>query len=199
MQINEFLKLRLKDISTLAPIPMDESTPVQLTAMDAETNTTTKDQTLTDILEETTADQSTAMDVTPQEPARVAAPPAPAMNPRIYLATPAVLPRPLMITTVATASFEKPAGTAVQGSITARAPDGRGTSHFVYRIVAPDSHVAAAYGPDAGPANHCRNYHVAAAYSPDVSPGHRTCSAIVGYRYMPGTRSRPAGGYCVVL
>uniref|UniRef100_A0A915IF59 Uncharacterized protein n=1 Tax=Romanomermis culicivorax TaxID=13658 RepID=A0A915IF59_ROMCU len=46
-QINDFLKLRLDDIWTLAPIRMDESTPVQPMVMDTKTNTPTRDQMLT--------------------------------------------------------------------------------------------------------------------------------------------------------
>uniref|UniRef100_A0A915K0S8 Uncharacterized protein n=1 Tax=Romanomermis culicivorax TaxID=13658 RepID=A0A915K0S8_ROMCU len=91
-QITNFLKLTLDDILTLAPIPMDKSTPVQPTAMEAETNTTTTDQMLTNILVETTTDQSTAMDIGPEENTGVASPLATAVDPPIYLTTPAVLP-----------------------------------------------------------------------------------------------------------
>uniref|UniRef100_A0A915HF95 Uncharacterized protein n=1 Tax=Romanomermis culicivorax TaxID=13658 RepID=A0A915HF95_ROMCU len=97
-----------RDISTLAPVPMDESRLVQPTAMDPETNAT-MDQTLTDIPEETTTNQSTAMDVVPQEPAAVAVLLAPTVDPHIYLATLAILPGPPIIATVATASFYKQA------------------------------------------------------------------------------------------
>uniref|UniRef100_A0A915I6D1 Uncharacterized protein n=1 Tax=Romanomermis culicivorax TaxID=13658 RepID=A0A915I6D1_ROMCU len=57
-QISNFLKLMLDDISILPPVPMDESTPVQPMAMDAETNTTIAEQTLIEIPEESIVNQS---------------------------------------------------------------------------------------------------------------------------------------------
>uniref|UniRef100_A0A915HZN0 Uncharacterized protein n=1 Tax=Romanomermis culicivorax TaxID=13658 RepID=A0A915HZN0_ROMCU len=108
MQITDFLKLTLDDISTLAPVPMDESTLVQPMAMDAETNITTAEQMLTNIPEKSTVDQSTSMDIMPPEPAAMARPTAPAVDPRIYLATPAIPPGPPIITTVAAARYSAP-------------------------------------------------------------------------------------------
>uniref|UniRef100_A0A915JDA2 Uncharacterized protein n=1 Tax=Romanomermis culicivorax TaxID=13658 RepID=A0A915JDA2_ROMCU len=106
-QTTHFLKLTLHDISTLAPVPMEKSTLVQPIPMDAKTNTT-MEQTLTDILEETTADQSIAMDVAPQEPAAMAVPLVPEVDPRIYLATPTILLGPPIIATVAAARYSAP-------------------------------------------------------------------------------------------
>uniref|UniRef100_A0A915I4Q5 Uncharacterized protein n=1 Tax=Romanomermis culicivorax TaxID=13658 RepID=A0A915I4Q5_ROMCU len=100
-QITDFLKLTLNKISNIARGPMDESTPIQPAEIDTETTTTTN-QTLTDIPEESTFDQSTSIDVIPIEPATTLPPMVPAVDPRIYLATLAILPRPLIITTVAT-------------------------------------------------------------------------------------------------
>uniref|UniRef100_A0A915HXN7 Uncharacterized protein n=1 Tax=Romanomermis culicivorax TaxID=13658 RepID=A0A915HXN7_ROMCU len=127
-QINDLLKLMLEDITTLAPVPMDESTLVQPTGMDAKTNTTTMDQTLADIPEETTANQSRAMDVAPQEPAAVTVPRAPTLDPGIYLATPAVLPGPLMIATVATASERTTRGREQRAQQKARETAGQTSS-----------------------------------------------------------------------
>uniref|UniRef100_A0A915JQH1 Uncharacterized protein n=1 Tax=Romanomermis culicivorax TaxID=13658 RepID=A0A915JQH1_ROMCU len=104
MQITEFLKLTLDKISTLAPMLMDESTPIQPTAMDAETTTAT-DQTLTDIPEESMVDQSTSMDIVSPEPATTLPPTMPAIDPCIYLATAAMLSGPWIIATVATARY----------------------------------------------------------------------------------------------
>uniref|UniRef100_A0A915IEI9 Uncharacterized protein n=1 Tax=Romanomermis culicivorax TaxID=13658 RepID=A0A915IEI9_ROMCU len=90
-QITDFLKLTLDDISTLAPVPMDESTLVQPTAIDAGKKTTT-DQMLTDIPEESTVDQSTSKDVVPAEPPTMLPSRTPAADPPIYLATSAIPP-----------------------------------------------------------------------------------------------------------
>uniref|UniRef100_A0A915INA4 Uncharacterized protein n=1 Tax=Romanomermis culicivorax TaxID=13658 RepID=A0A915INA4_ROMCU len=101
-QITDFLKLMLDEISNLALAPMDESTPIQPAAMDAETNTTT-DQTLTDIPQESTVDQFTSMDIVLVMPTTTLPPTAPTMDPPIFLATPAILPRPLIIATIVAA------------------------------------------------------------------------------------------------
>uniref|UniRef100_A0A915KRK9 Uncharacterized protein n=1 Tax=Romanomermis culicivorax TaxID=13658 RepID=A0A915KRK9_ROMCU len=107
MQITNFLKLTLDEISTLAPVPMDESTPIQPTAMDAETTTTT-DQMLMNIPQESTVDQSMSMDVLSTEPAQTLPWTAPAADPHIYLATQATLPGPPIIATVAAVRYSAP-------------------------------------------------------------------------------------------
>uniref|UniRef100_A0A915HZ69 Uncharacterized protein n=1 Tax=Romanomermis culicivorax TaxID=13658 RepID=A0A915HZ69_ROMCU len=61
--------------------------------------TATSDKTLTHIMEESSVDNETAMDVVQ---------PATALNPSIYLATPVALPSPPMIATVATVWYIRP-------------------------------------------------------------------------------------------
>uniref|UniRef100_A0A915KDK2 Uncharacterized protein n=1 Tax=Romanomermis culicivorax TaxID=13658 RepID=A0A915KDK2_ROMCU len=103
-QINDFLKLTLDHISSLAPAPLEELTPVQPIDMDTRMNTTTSDQMLTDIPEDTTTDNATAIDIAPPMPAMDIVPSPPPVDPSIYLATPGMLPGPPMIATVAAAS-----------------------------------------------------------------------------------------------
>uniref|UniRef100_A0A915I4X6 Uncharacterized protein n=1 Tax=Romanomermis culicivorax TaxID=13658 RepID=A0A915I4X6_ROMCU len=74
-QIIDFLKLTLDEISTIAPAPMDESTPIQAAAMDSE-RTRTTNQMLMNIPEESMVDQSTSMDILPAEPATTMPPTA---------------------------------------------------------------------------------------------------------------------------
>uniref|UniRef100_A0A915K0Y6 Uncharacterized protein n=1 Tax=Romanomermis culicivorax TaxID=13658 RepID=A0A915K0Y6_ROMCU len=84
--IKDFLKLTLVDIWSLAPVLAEETMPVQQIEIDTGAKVTTiSDHTLTDIPTETTTDNITAMDVVP---------PAPAIDPSIYLATPVALPSP---------------------------------------------------------------------------------------------------------
>uniref|UniRef100_A0A915KFP8 Uncharacterized protein n=1 Tax=Romanomermis culicivorax TaxID=13658 RepID=A0A915KFP8_ROMCU len=78
--ITNFLKLTLDEISNIPRAPMDESTPIQLTAMNSE-RTTTTDQMLTDIPDESTVDQSTSMDVVPVEPPTTMPARVPAIDP----------------------------------------------------------------------------------------------------------------------
>uniref|UniRef100_A0A915IYC2 Uncharacterized protein n=1 Tax=Romanomermis culicivorax TaxID=13658 RepID=A0A915IYC2_ROMCU len=82
-QITDFSKLTLREISTIALAPMDESTPIQPAVMDSQTMTS--DQIMMDIPEESTVDQPTSMDVVPIEPAATMPPTAPALDPWIYL------------------------------------------------------------------------------------------------------------------
>uniref|UniRef100_A0A915KBN3 Uncharacterized protein n=1 Tax=Romanomermis culicivorax TaxID=13658 RepID=A0A915KBN3_ROMCU len=106
-QITDFLKLTLDEISTLTLVRMDEFTPIQPATMDTETTTIT-DKTLTNIPEESMVDQSMSMDVIPIKPPAPWPPTAPAMDPRIYLTTPAVLPGPRIIATIAVARYSAP-------------------------------------------------------------------------------------------
>uniref|UniRef100_A0A915HL03 Uncharacterized protein n=1 Tax=Romanomermis culicivorax TaxID=13658 RepID=A0A915HL03_ROMCU len=106
-QITVFLKLTLDKISNIALAPIDESTPIQPATMDTQTTTTT-DQMLTDIPQESTVDQSRSMDVVPIEPASTMPATVPPVDPPIYLATPAVLPRPPIIATIAAARYSAP-------------------------------------------------------------------------------------------
>uniref|UniRef100_A0A915JR02 Uncharacterized protein n=1 Tax=Romanomermis culicivorax TaxID=13658 RepID=A0A915JR02_ROMCU len=106
-QITNFLKLTLNEISSITPAWMDESTPIQPVAMDSEMTTTT-DQMLTNIPEESMVDQSTSMDIVPAKPATRVPPMAPAIDPRIYLATPAILPGRPIIATIAAARYSAP-------------------------------------------------------------------------------------------
>uniref|UniRef100_A0A915IPW3 Uncharacterized protein n=1 Tax=Romanomermis culicivorax TaxID=13658 RepID=A0A915IPW3_ROMCU len=106
-QITVFLKLTLDKISNIALAPMDESTPIQPATMDTQMTTTTN-QMLTDIPQESTVDQSRSMDVVPIEPATTMPATVPPVDPPIYLATLAVLPRPPIIATIAAARYSAP-------------------------------------------------------------------------------------------
>uniref|UniRef100_A0A915JTR8 Uncharacterized protein n=1 Tax=Romanomermis culicivorax TaxID=13658 RepID=A0A915JTR8_ROMCU len=68
----------------------------------------TTDQTLKDIPEESSVDQSMSMDVVPTEPATMLPPTAPAVDSRIYLPTAAILSGPPIIATIAAARYSAP-------------------------------------------------------------------------------------------
>uniref|UniRef100_A0A915JMI9 Uncharacterized protein n=1 Tax=Romanomermis culicivorax TaxID=13658 RepID=A0A915JMI9_ROMCU len=89
----------LKNISTLATVPAEQLMPIQPMDMETKVNTATLYHALTDIPEETTAKNVTAMDV---------ALPTKALEPSLYLATPMVLPGPQMMATVAPARYISP-------------------------------------------------------------------------------------------
>uniref|UniRef100_A0A915ICF0 Uncharacterized protein n=1 Tax=Romanomermis culicivorax TaxID=13658 RepID=A0A915ICF0_ROMCU len=107
-QINDLIKLTFDNILSLASVPLEEWMPVQPIAMDTEMNTPTLDQTLTNILEETKTDNVTIVDIVLPVPTMDVVLPAPAMDPSIYLATPTMVPGPLIITTIATARYIPP-------------------------------------------------------------------------------------------
>uniref|UniRef100_A0A915IR49 Uncharacterized protein n=1 Tax=Romanomermis culicivorax TaxID=13658 RepID=A0A915IR49_ROMCU len=92
-------QLRLDDISSPAPVPMEELTPDQPVNMETEADTATLDHMLMDIPEETTANNVTAIDLAPH---------APAIDLLIYLTKPLVLPSPPIITTVAAVRYIPP-------------------------------------------------------------------------------------------
>uniref|UniRef100_A0A915IAC7 Uncharacterized protein n=1 Tax=Romanomermis culicivorax TaxID=13658 RepID=A0A915IAC7_ROMCU len=93
--INEFLKLMLDNILSLASVSKEMATPVNQTEMDTKPHAPA-DQTLTDIPEETTTDNETRIDMVQT---------APAVNPSIYLARPRALPSPPMIARYAPPMF----------------------------------------------------------------------------------------------
>uniref|UniRef100_A0A915I6P8 Uncharacterized protein n=1 Tax=Romanomermis culicivorax TaxID=13658 RepID=A0A915I6P8_ROMCU len=95
---NEFLKLMLDDISPIAPISVEMTTPVHQPETETkEEAMNTSDKTLTNIPERASADAQTSIDVVPQ-----------AVDPSIYLATPAALPSLPMTATVAPARYIPP-------------------------------------------------------------------------------------------
>uniref|UniRef100_A0A915I7P7 Uncharacterized protein n=1 Tax=Romanomermis culicivorax TaxID=13658 RepID=A0A915I7P7_ROMCU len=104
MQITDFLKLTLDEISNIPPAWMDESTPIQLVATDTK-RTSTTDQMSTDIPKESTISQSMLMGVAPVEPTATLPLTVPAVDPRIYLATLAILLGPPIIASIAAARY----------------------------------------------------------------------------------------------
>uniref|UniRef100_A0A915J6Q9 Uncharacterized protein n=1 Tax=Romanomermis culicivorax TaxID=13658 RepID=A0A915J6Q9_ROMCU len=104
-QVNNLIKLTFDNILLLAPVPLEEWTLIQPIAMNTEMNTTTLDQMLTNILEETTTDNVTIMNVVLPLPAMDVVLPTPTVDPSIYLATPTMVPSPPIIATIAAARY----------------------------------------------------------------------------------------------